>query len=289
MKRNLNTLAVLLASTVVFAAKSVRADLEVNTSVRIHAVSDFHTPLSAHGAWVEVSRFGHCWRPAGIAAEWRPYCYGSWVWTDCGWYWVSDEPWAWAGYHYGWWTLDPTFGWIWVPGIEWAPAWVSWRIGGGHCGWAPLPPRGVALAPAAFVFVEERRFREPVRPSAVIVNDARIFNESKAINNVKRETRNIADAGPQRVVVNEGPRVDAIQKATGQTLAQVPIREAVRQTPEPQVLYRNSAPQGTVGPAATQPRPSDILTPVAPKPPGSPGKAQAPERGKGEDKGHDKK
>jgi hypothetical protein len=27
-----------------------------------------------------------------------------------------------------------------VPGYQWAPAWVSWRYGGGYCGWAPLPP-----------------------------------------------------------------------------------------------------------------------------------------------------
>ena len=34
-----------------------------------------------------------------------------------------------------------------MPGYQWAPAWVSWRYGGGYCGWAPLPP-------ATFVGVE---------------------------------------------------------------------------------------------------------------------------------------
>ena len=29
---------------------------------------------------------------------------------------------------------------MWVPGDEWAPAWVSWRTSKDYVGWAPLPP-----------------------------------------------------------------------------------------------------------------------------------------------------
>jgi hypothetical protein len=61
--------------------------------------------------------------------------------------WVSDEPWGWATYHYGRWANVDGTGWVWVPGYQWAPAWVSWRYGGGYAGWAPLPP-------ATFVGVE---------------------------------------------------------------------------------------------------------------------------------------
>ena len=32
------------------------------------------------------------------------------------------------------------FGWVGVPGNEWAPAWVSWRKSDDYVGWAPLPP-----------------------------------------------------------------------------------------------------------------------------------------------------
>src|SRR5690349_17308645 len=124
-------------------ASQALADLEVSASVPIHATAEFETPLAAHGAWVQVESYGRCWHPAGVAVEWRPYCTGEWVWTDCGWYWQSDEPWGWACYHYGYWVLDPGYGWIWVPGIEWAPAWVSWRMGGGYIGWAPLAPPGL--------------------------------------------------------------------------------------------------------------------------------------------------
>src|SRR5690606_3356237 len=50
------------------------------------------------------------------------------------------EPYAWAVYHYGRWYDDDRLGWCWVPGRNWAPAWVTWRRGDRHVGWAPLPP-----------------------------------------------------------------------------------------------------------------------------------------------------
>ncbi len=83
--------------------------------------------------------------PGRSGSGWSPYCNGSWQQTDAGWYWASDEPWGWATYHYGRWDLDPQFGWYWVPQTQWAPAWVSWREGGGYIGWCPLGPTGGAL------------------------------------------------------------------------------------------------------------------------------------------------
>src|SRR5262249_23935328 len=71
---------------------------------------------------------------------WRPYTVGRWAWSDYGWTWVSDEPFGWAAYHYGRWTRAPRYGWVWIPGDVWAPAWVAWRQGPGMVGWAPLPP-----------------------------------------------------------------------------------------------------------------------------------------------------
>ena len=214
-------------------ANVLRADLEVSAGVRVKAVAEFHAPLAAHGTWVEVRGHGNCWRPSGVAVDWRPYCVGQWVWTDCGWYWESTEPWAWSCYHYGWWVVDPVLGWVWVPGIEWAPAWVSWRVGGGYCGWAPLAPRGVVIREASFVFVEERRFHEPVQPKTVIVNNTTIVKNTTVVN-VKHESRTIAGAR-QTVVVNEGPGVTRIQKASGQKFAAAPIQEVARRTVRPQV------------------------------------------------------
>jgi hypothetical protein len=233
MKLFSKCIVTVLAVAVNLSMMSARADVEVSAAFRINAVADFHAPLATHGAWIEVGSYGRCWRPAHVAVGWRPYCYGHWVWTDCGWYWVSDEPWAWACYHYGSWAYDSHHGWIWMPGIEWAPAWVTWRVGGGYCGWAPLAPHGIVVAPQAFVFVEARHFHNPVRPSTVIVNNSAVIGKTTVSHNIKRETRAFADVGSKKVVVNDGPGLAVVENATGKKIRQVPVREAVSQTPVP--------------------------------------------------------
>lgn len=132
-------------------------------------ISFFYNRLDRHGVWVSHPRYGYVFIPA-VGPGWRPYVNGHWVYTDrYGWYWVSDEPFAWATYHYGRWGYDPVYGWFWVPGNVWAPAWVTWRYGGGHVGWAPIGPHGSGYAYGspdhydppiveAWVFVPERSF-----------------------------------------------------------------------------------------------------------------------------------
>jgi hypothetical protein len=217
------------------------ADLEVSASVQIHANAEFEAPLAAHGTWVEVGSYGRCWHPAGVAVEWRPYSTGEWVWTDCGWYWQSDEPWGWACYHYGYWVVDAGHGWVWVPGVEWAPAWVSWRVGGGYVGWAPLPPPGLIFAarPKAevFVFVNSAGFAGPVRQSSIIIKSSAIFSKTAEVGGVKRETRSIGVAS-QRVIVNQGPKIEDVQRVTGKTFRAVPIQEAARRTTASVALKR---------------------------------------------------
>jgi len=136
-------------------------------------VGVFYDELTPYGRWVERPEYGRIWIPAGVAVGWRPYSLGRWVESDYGWTWVSEEPFGWATYHYGRWTEDPEFGWIWIPGREWGPAWVAWQSGGGYIGWAPLPPAvvfragigldfgRVVIAPRAYAFVEERAFLAP--------------------------------------------------------------------------------------------------------------------------------
>ena len=100
----------------------------------------FYDNLSPYGQWVQDPQYGNVWVP-NEDGEFRPYgSRGHWVMTDYGNTWVSDDPWGWACYHYGRWTYDNYYGWVWVPGYEWAPAWVTWRYGGGYSGWAPLGP-----------------------------------------------------------------------------------------------------------------------------------------------------
>jgi hypothetical protein len=91
-----------------------------------------------YGSWVYVSSLGrNCWHPT-VASDWRPYSYGTWRWTPGGLTWVSYEPWGWLPYHYGTWTFDASFGWCWLPGTAYSPAWVYWSYSPGYIGWCPV-------------------------------------------------------------------------------------------------------------------------------------------------------
>jgi len=108
-------------------------------------VSDnyFDDTLSPYGTWVYVPGYGRCWRPTAAYGNpgWRPYCdRGRWVYSDSGWYWLSDYTWGATTFHYGRWFNDARVGWCWWPDTVWAPSWVSWRYTSDYCGWAPLPP-----------------------------------------------------------------------------------------------------------------------------------------------------
>jgi hypothetical protein len=251
--RNLIIVHLMLAGSLLFVIYKAKSELEVSASVEIHAPGDFYGPLATHGTWVEVSTYGRCFRPEGIDAGWQPYCEGIWVWTDCGWYWQSDEPWAWACYHYGTWFDDPAQGWIWVPGIEWAPAWVTWRTGGDFIGWVPCAPRGAVVAPALFAFVDVNHFQDPIRRATVTVNNTAAIGQTRLLAGPGREKRNV-DGKSQEIVVNHGPDVEAIQKATGRQLQPVPIQSASQRSPAPHNL----------APADRNDKPADVKQPVDP-------------------------
>jgi len=106
------------------------------------AFGDFREPLEPYGEWFESADYGPIWQPDAhyISDGWAPYTNGSWGYSEYGWTWASEEPFSWACDHYGRWVRLNHRGWCWVPGHEWAPAWVSWRTCDTHIGWAPLPP-----------------------------------------------------------------------------------------------------------------------------------------------------
>jgi len=224
--------------------------------VEVQEPSDFYAPLDPYGRWVVIAPYGRVWYPSGVEAGWRPYCYGHWECTDAGWYWVGDEPWGWATYHYGRWVADPTYGWVWVPQTQWAPAWVAWREGGGYCGWAPLGfdarigfggsfSVGV-IAPGAFVFVQERNFCEPVRPAAVIINRTTVINQTVNITKVQVVNNR---------VVNVGPRREVIERASGRTIQTVSVnalrrqqeRAVIAKQPRVKALYQARAAHNPSG------------------------------------------
>ncbi len=101
---------------------------------------DFYNDLAPYGQWIDDPQYGYIWSP-DVEPGFRPYFTdGHWIMTEYGNTWVSDYPWGWAAFHYGRWTFDPYYGWIWIPGTVWGPAWVAWRYGDGYYGWAPLGP-----------------------------------------------------------------------------------------------------------------------------------------------------
>jgi hypothetical protein len=233
---------------------SARAQVSLSVGLNINAPADFYTPLTPYGAWVDLPRYGHCWRPSGMVTGWRPYTVGHWEWTDVGWYWVSDEPWAWACYHYGYWNSDPAYGWIWVPGTEWSPAWVTWREAPDYIGWAPCGPGGVAVADSYFVFVDVHHFHDRIVPRELVYNDPRVFQRSRVVGGFRTETGDF-DGGRRRIAFNEGPGVAPIQRATGQHFTPRPVREVVQQTRVPEAVRgepdrnRNATPWVTQQPA----------------------------------------
>lgn len=100
--------------------------------------------LAPYGDWVEMASYGYVWVPRHMGYRWRPYTEGRWIWSDYGWTWISDLAWGDIPFHYGRWGWDDGFGWFWVPGDVWGPAWVCWRSSDFYFGWAPLPP-GIGL------------------------------------------------------------------------------------------------------------------------------------------------
>lgn len=130
--KKLIILIIMLLSTSMISEKEAR-HAEVNFGF-------FYSSLNPYGEWIQIDYDLVVWKPYRVTHNWTPYSVGHWEYTNYGWYWESYEPFGWATYHYGRWYYDNYYGWVWVPGYRWAPAWVEWRYSGSHIGWAPLPP-----------------------------------------------------------------------------------------------------------------------------------------------------
>lgn len=205
-------------------------------------VNYFYTDLSPYGTWVVLEGIGWCWQPSIVVINhgWRPYCDGGhWIYTEAGWFWQSDYSWGWAAFHYGRWSLHPSHGWVWTPDKTWGPAWVAWRAGEDHCGWAPLPPHTVfdaavgwrfngirvgvnsdfGLGPDQFTFVALRDFTDHdlghhrLPPAEV----AKIYKQTTIVNNY---------TVTKGTVVNRGIPVERVAAATGAPVRNVALRDA---------------------------------------------------------------
>ncbi|GAA4465426.1 hypothetical protein GCM10023189_46040 [Nibrella saemangeumensis] len=166
---------------------------------------DFYDELAPYGQWMDHPNYGPVWTPR-VDRNFQPYATnGHWVVTEYGNTWVSDYAWGWGPFHYGRWFFDDYYGWTWVPGNEWGPAWVSWRSGGGYYGWAPLGPGvninvNINIPARHWVFVPQMYITSPrlynycvPRPQVV-----RIYNNTTIINNVYRSNNRAYVYGPYR-------------------------------------------------------------------------------------------
>jgi len=136
MKKILFVLGFLMATSI-----CVEGQNQYNNNVSI-SIQTFYDELAPYGEWIYTPDYGYAWHPyLDYNENFRPYATrGNWVYTDLGWTWVSDYRWGWATFHYGRWFFDDYFGWMWMPGDEWAPAWVTWGYYNDYWAWAPMGP-----------------------------------------------------------------------------------------------------------------------------------------------------
>ncbi len=209
----------------------------------------FYRKLEPYGAWRETDNYGYVWQPrtAQQSRNWRPYTDGRWAYTDAGWTWVSDEPFGWATYHYGRWTRLRGVGWVWVPGEEWAPAWVSWRTSDENVGWAPLPPearfeRRTGIKKWAdsyydidadeYVFIPNEDIgAENVGRSVIPVErNVTIVNQTTNVTNITYNNTTI---------VNEGPNYDELRSRSRRPVERLRLEREYN-------IQEDSTPQSTV-------------------------------------------
>jgi hypothetical protein len=191
----------------------------------------FYDQLSPYGQWIQDPDYGYVWMP-DVTPDFKPYATnGHWVYTDEGWAWDSDYAWGWAAFHYGRWFFRDGYGWMWVPGNDWAPAWVSWRNSDDYYGWAPMEP-GISVSVAYssgydppshyWCFVPHQYIASPqinnyyMRES----NNSTIINRTTVINN----TTIINHYGNNRY--GAGPDPGEVGRFSGAPLRPMPVRES---------------------------------------------------------------
>ncbi len=190
-------------------------EYEPEVSEPVADYGTFYDDLQSYGSWYETPDYGYVYQPTVVVQDtsWRPYTRGRWACTNLGWNWVSDEPFGWACFHYGRWTLISGRGWVWVPGDEWAPSWVCWREGGDHIGWAPLPPETLCyrgrgwsssveadfgIGSACFSFVHRRHMADHLwRHCLPLEQNRHCIQQTANITNIKFHRDRIVCGGPR--------------------------------------------------------------------------------------------
>lgn len=195
----------------------------------------FTTSLSGYGEWVYVDGLGRVWRP-WVAADWRPFSHGRWVWTSMGWTWVAYEPWGWIPHHYGNWAYT-TVGWVWTPGYTYHPGNVVWVNAGAYVGWIPSAPHGWSHAHRAYHHGwrdgyswghhdgYNRGYRDGWRDAhyATWVPRNRVTADNVAVHAVGRDVINRSIARSRVTPLPAPPSKHEVERMTGRTVTRTRI------------------------------------------------------------------
>lgn len=122
-------------------------------------IEAFYEFLRDHGTFIDSDRYGvlFCPHPDEVGADFQPYLRGHWIMTEYGWTFTSDLKISWVTDHYGRWVEAglQNCNWAWLPGGEWGPAWVDFRVGEKVIAWRPqayFGPRVTLRRPEAARF-----------------------------------------------------------------------------------------------------------------------------------------
>lgn len=249
----------LYAVTFLFSTKAFSYPIDLTTPESVFdlmaaeedSVITFDTiknELSSDGEWIKVNpgeidsesvtdgsqeideglNTEYVWRPYGMDENWNPYTNGHWIYTSCGWMWISYYSWGWRPYHYGRWWWSPVWGWVWSPGYIWGPSWVVWMNYGDYCGWYPLSPRvrwhhhhwhhgyycgHLRYRVRHWTFVERRNF------TSINITKTVIVEPEKNTNILQKADFTSAIDYNNGKVENKGPDVTQIENSTGEKIA----------------------------------------------------------------------
>ena len=235
---------------------SLDAPVDEEEDLYLNTVSfqSFYDVLSPMGEWIQITKedldedlsdgegegrmyavteedFLFIWKP-GVEQGWKPYSNGRWEYSEQGWFWASNDKWGNSTYNYGRWWNSPKYGWVWLPGYTWAPAWVRWRVSndGNSIGWVPLSPKAKWKSESGitdknyhyrnsdkdWVFVDNNTFTGDINNSIVSDNNnSELVKNSSSIIEIKAENDKI---------ITGGPDVNAIEQKTNKKFTRKRLR-----------------------------------------------------------------
>lgn len=221
------------------------------------ALSDFRPALDPYGSWMDHPTYGTVWIPSPrvVGSDFSPYVSaGRWALDDAGnWVWMSDYPFGGVVFHYGRWIWVAGTGWAWVPGYEYAPAWVTWRVptssSYAYVGWAPMGPDYIWYGGYAVSFWYGVYTPWIYCHSSYVFHDHvhhHVVRNPATVNHLNHHTRSYVPANPSaRVAARTGPplgaarvpesarprdRVPSTRPAPGQGPAQATFAQRARFT-----------------------------------------------------------